>query len=124
MALCGKFLAHPMSAFLNKAGHFAVPKVWHVACIGNRMLSGVTSNLEHYMDLLSARQKLAVSNIANADTPGYRTKDIDFQSEFRGALQGSPPTVIEVQGLAVHNDGNNVSIDRGARNLAANASHC
>ena len=34
------------------------------------------------MDLLSARQKLVASNIANVDTPGYKTKDIDFQFEF------------------------------------------
>ena len=34
------------------------------------------------MDLLSARQKLVASNIANVDTPGYQTQDIDFQSEL------------------------------------------
>lgn len=98
-----------------------VPDDWHAACSIHRMLGGVTSNLEHYMDLLSARQKLVVSNIANADTPGYHAKDIDFQSEFRGALQGSAPNVVEAEGLTVHNDGNNVDIDREARMLAENA---
>ena len=44
------------------------------------MLDPIASRLEQYMDLLSARQKLVASNIANADTPGYHTKDIDFQS--------------------------------------------
>ncbi|MEO8027501.1 MAG: flagellar basal body protein [Bryobacteraceae bacterium] len=73
------------------------------------------------MDLLATRQKLVASNIANADTPGYKTKDIDFDAEFRAALQGTPPQVMEVGGLAVHNDGNNVSIDREARMLAENA---
>ena len=72
------------------------------------------------MDLLSARQKLVASNIANADTPGYRTQDIDFQSEFHSAIGGAPrPT--EVAGLTVKNDGNNVSLDREARLLAENA---
>ena len=47
------------------------------------MLQHVAGQLERYMDLLSARQKLVASNIANADTPGYHTQDIDFQSEFR-----------------------------------------
>ena len=46
------------------------------------MLNAIAGQLERYMDLLSARQKLVASNIANADTPGYRTQDIDFQSEF------------------------------------------
>ena len=45
------------------------------------------------MDLLSARQKLVASNIANADTPGYRTQDIDFQSEFQNAMGGAPKAI-------------------------------
>jgi len=94
---------------------------WHAACITGGMMSGVASNLEHYMDLLSARQKLVASNIANADTPGYRTKDVDFRSELLGAIHGNTPAVVEVEGLATHNDGNNVNIDREARLLAENA---
>lgn len=73
------------------------------------------------MDLLSARQKLVASNIANADTPGYKTRDIDFQFEFISQLQGQSPNVIEAPGLVVHNDGNNVNIDREARLLSENA---
>ncbi|HWR51715.1 MAG TPA: flagellar basal body protein [Bryobacteraceae bacterium] len=72
------------------------------------------------MDLLSLRQKLAASNIANADTPGYRTRDIDFHSEFQAALAGSEPSVQEVQGLETKHDGNNVSVDREAKLLAEN----
>ena len=80
----------------------------------------VAGQLERYMDLLSARQKLAASNIANADTPGYRTQDLDFQSEFQNAA-GGPPRALEVTGLPVKNDGNNVSLDRESRLLAENA---
>ncbi len=72
------------------------------------------------MDLLSFRQKLVASNIANADTPGYRTRDIDFQAEFQSAA-GGDPRVTGVDGLAVKNDGNDVSLDREARLLAENA---
>ena len=84
------------------------------------MLQPVAGQLERYMDLLSARQKLVASNVANADTPGYRTQDIDFQSEFLNAM-GGPPRVSEVDDLPVKNDGNNVSLDREARLLAENA---
>jgi flagellar basal-body rod protein FlgB len=84
------------------------------------MLDRLSQSLEHYMDLLSARQKLVASNIANADTPGYKTRDIDFQGEFRSAVRGVTPQPIEVSGLAVKNDGNNVSVDREARLLAEN----
>jgi flagellar basal-body rod protein FlgB len=87
------------------------------------MIERVASNLESYMTLLSVRQKLVASNVANADTPGYRTKDIDFQTEFRNAAQGSTaaPTIVEAQGLYLKNDGNNVSVDRESRLLAENA---
>jgi flagellar basal-body rod protein FlgB len=81
----------------------------------------ITNQLEHYMDLLSARQKLVASNIANVDTPGYKTKDIDFQFEFMSLVKGGSPNVVEAPGLAVSNDGNNVSMDREARMLAENA---
>ena len=84
------------------------------------MLDRLAGQLERYMDLLSARQKLVASNIANADTPGYRTRDIDFQAEFQSAI-GSSPSVIEVAGLPVKNDGNSVDLDREARLLSENA---
>jgi flagellar basal-body rod protein FlgB len=89
------------------------------------MIGGITGNLTHdlerYMDLLSARQKLVASNIANADTPGYRTEDIDFQFEFMSQVEGQKPVAVEPAGLAEKPDGNNVSIDREARLLAENA---
>ncbi|MBI3679611.1 MAG: flagellar biosynthesis protein FlgB [Acidobacteria bacterium] len=69
------------------------------------------------MDLLSLRQKLVASNIANVDTPGYKTRDIDFQFEFLSAVDGARPNVVEPE-LASKNDGNNVSLDREARLLA------
>jgi flagellar basal-body rod protein FlgB len=84
------------------------------------MLDRVAGQLERYMDLLSARQKLVATNIANADTPGYLTQDFDFQSELRNAAGGAPQ-LSEVAGLQVKNDGNNVSLDRESRLLAENA---
>jgi flagellar basal-body rod protein FlgB len=84
------------------------------------MLDRLAGQLERYMDLLSARQKLVASNIANVDTPGYHTQDIDFQSEFLNAAGGSPRT-IGVPDLQVKNDGNDVSLDRESRLLAENA---
>src|SRR5690349_11717054 len=84
------------------------------------MLDRVTGNLERYMDLLSARQKVVTSNIANVDTPGYKTKDLNFQAEFQAASYLNNPMPVEVPDLPVKNDGNNVSLDREARLLAEN----
>lgn len=40
----------------------------------------------HRMDWLSERQKIIAENVANADTPGYRAKDL---SPFADMLEGS-----------------------------------
>lgn len=87
------------------------------------MLDPLSGQLEQYMTLLSVRQKLVASNIANADTPDYTTKDIDFESEFRHALTApnTAPTVNDVPGLRVKADGNNVDLDRESRLLSENA---
>ena len=85
------------------------------------MLNGLTSSLERYLDLLSTRQKLVASNIANADTPKYQTQDIDFQFEFASLLHDQQPQIIPAQGLKQKPDGNNVNLDREARMLAENA---
>lgn len=41
------------------------------------------------LNLRAARQELLASNIANADTPNYKARDIDFASALQGALTGS-----------------------------------
>ena len=87
------------------------------------MLNAIAQQLDRYMSLLSARQTLVASNIANADTPGFKTKDIDFQSELSDAITGSGPMVQDVPGLTDKNDGNNVDLDRESRLLAENDLH-
>lgn len=73
------------------------------------------------MDALSTREKLVASNIANADTPGYKTRDLDFQSTLNSLLEGGEARPIEVEGLKAKNDGNNVSVDRESRMLSETA---
>jgi flagellar basal-body rod protein FlgB len=81
------------------------------------------SLLEKFLDLATARQSLLVSNIANVDTPGYRTQDMDFHGEMVRALSQDPgmPMMTEprdVPGLLSRPDGNNVSVDREGLLLA------
>ena len=81
------------------------------------------SLLERFLDLATARQSLLVSNIANVDTPGYRTQDMDFHGEMIRALSQHPgmpmiPVPHEVPGLLSRPDGNNVSVDREGLLLA------
>jgi flagellar basal-body rod protein FlgB len=87
-----------------------------------------------YMTRLSKRQQVIASNLANIDTPGYKTKDISFQATMQELLsnRGLPlsarkpehnsmselrfvplePEVFEVAGLPSRPDQNNVDIDQ------------
>ncbi|HEY4046573.1 MAG TPA: flagellar basal body rod protein FlgB [Acidobacteriaceae bacterium] len=77
-----------------------------------------------YLDLSTQRMQLISSNMANVDTPGYRTQDIDFEGEFTraadqvlaermGSAEASQPAQVrQVGGLLERPDGNNVSLDR------------
>lgn len=71
--------------------------------------------IERYLNLATVRQSLISGNLANIDTPGYKTVDIDFQREMSRAMlepSDTTPMVEQVQGLIQRPDGNNVSIDR------------
>jgi flagellar basal-body rod protein FlgB len=72
--------------------------------------------LSGYLQLTNQRQQMIVSNMANVDTPGYLTKDIDFQGAMQHVVnQGGmtmQPASVEVEGLPARPDGNNVNVDR------------
>lgn len=90
--------------------------------IGSRL----SEMLGRFLDVTSDQMKLTASNIANVDTPGFRTKGIDFSSTFAQAMKdldagnsaGSQEQVQDVAGLVARPDGNNVSIDRESMQLA------
>ncbi|MGB9465425.1 MAG: hypothetical protein WBR10_09950 [Candidatus Acidiferrum sp.] len=79
--------------------------------------------LERYLDVTTMRQTLVTTNLANIDTPGYHTRDVDFRGELQRAMNGEDtgltnPFVMPVRGLIARPDGNNVSVDREAMLLA------
>jgi flagellar basal-body rod protein FlgB len=82
------------------------------------------SSLENYLRLSSERQRLIATNMANIDTPGYHSSDIDFESEMRKVVTASEnttaltPVVRRTQGLMERPDGNNVDIDRESLHLS------
>ena len=53
------------------------------------MLNGLTQSLEFQgqaLTLRAERQRLLASNIANADTPGYVARDLDFAASLKQAV--------------------------------------
>lgn len=66
------------------------------------------------LSLRSARQELLASNIANADTPNYKARDIDFASALKNALGGGSAQLPVVKTSAQHLDGATGSAILGA----------
>ncbi len=85
--------------------------------------SPIGDALARYLDLSSQQMRATATNMANIDTPGYRTEGFDFEKEFAGALGGTGTdehtvSMGEVEGLISRPDGNNVSIDRESMQMA------
>ncbi|MEY4564415.1 MAG: hypothetical protein RLZZ618_3692 [Pseudomonadota bacterium] len=111
------------------------------------MLNRLTESLEFHgqaLSLRSERQRLLSSNIANADTPGYKARDMNFSQALREAtgqakgapgLTGSAPGHIVstvsgaraeanleyAQASQTNLDGNSVDMDRERANFADNS---
>ncbi len=87
-------------------------------CLG---MTGMSDVLTKYLDLAADQMKVTAGNMANLDTPGFKTQGFDFEREFGAALagaQGGQPAVGEVDGLVARPDGNTVSIDRESLQMA------
>jgi flagellar basal-body rod protein FlgB len=95
--------------------------------------------LERVLDLSAFRHQVIATNLANVDTPGYRTRDLrPFAGEIEQAMAGEEPSSIgsstgpsfaaqsftpvahEIRGLLERPDGNNVSVERESLLLAQN----
>ncbi len=94
------------------------------------------------MALMKRRQEYIASNIANADTPGYKARRFSFEKALQEAVYGDaelalvrthprhipnkPSDLSEVEGRVyrlfspLRNDGNSVDIDREMALLAEN----
>ena len=89
--------------------------------------TAMSDALGQYLDLTSRQMQLTASNMANVDTPGYKTQGFDFEQEFArqlndtagaGGLEGVQVSAQDVDGLVARPDGNNVSMDREGLQLA------
>lgn len=100
-------------------------------------------NVFNYINVLNKaadaswkRNEVIANNIANVDTPGYKRKDVEFESFLMAALTGDNSLDKRVAKVRMDNlnaqvytdnanlsyrlDGNNVNIDTETSNLAEN----
>ncbi len=105
--------------------------------------SNVTGLLFKHLSFRSDRQNVISSNIANVNTPAYKTKDLVFEDELSRANKQkdldlfvtntkhinpslnqidklNEPRLVEVKGLKEQNDGNNVSLDNQMSEMSKN----
>ena len=85
--------------------------------------------LERVLDQTALRHQVLATNVANIDTPGYRTRGVrTFAGEIDQAMAGDAseqgplmsPAAYEIRGLNERPDGNNVSVERESLLLAQN----
>lgn len=58
------------------------------------------------LNLRAARQELLASNIANADTPNYKARDVNFAGALRNAMAGTSTGLPVAQTSTMHLEGN------------------
>ena len=89
-------------------------------CFDSFFGSGAIPFLERGLSFASERHRLILDNIANADTPGYRRKDLDPGAFRRALAEAGGEAEPGWQGMLRH-DGNNVDLERELALLARNA---
>ena len=102
--------------------------------------SEVTGLLFDQLNFRGERQKVLSSNIANINTPGYKTQDLVFDHELKKASKDLPlatthkdhisheideakkvnPRLVKVDNLEEQNDGNNVNLDQQMSEMSKN----
>jgi len=97
---------------------------------------------QNALNLRAFRQQLLASNIANADTPGYKARDIDFAAALRevtagtaasmqtsnerhlgASTRGDPAAALYRSAQQPSVDGNTVDMDVERNRFAENAVH-
>ena len=100
--------------------------------------SEVSGKLFEQLNFRGERQKVISSNIANVNTPEYKTKDLVFSEELKEQnilklkrttnnhmqnldyRSSSNPRLIDVPNLIEQNDGNNVNLDSQMSEISKN----
>jgi len=106
--------------------------------MGMQGIDSLISNLRRALDVSATRNRVIAENIANAQTPGYKSRMIDFQKSMESAEKSGKISMsstsrnhisssmeaggieIERSGRQARADGNNVDQDVEMTSLAEN----
>ncbi len=104
-----------------------------------KLFSNTFASLEQALNYSSSKQKVISQNIANADTPNYKAKDVSFKTILQNELSqnfttnrtdnrhidfsDSPvtqPSIVTRPNVQYNNSGNSVDLDQEMSDLATN----
>jgi flagellar basal-body rod protein FlgB len=97
--------------------------------VGDISDTSLLAALRRQMTIATARELAAASNLANVNTPGYKTRDVAFEQALNRQMETAEPAATDpkhlgtasgaagvpttkVDNLPERRDGNNVQIDR------------
>lgn len=91
------------------------------------LIDNTQLGLERALAGASMRQTVLANNLANAETPGFRRSDLDFQETLAQAMETGESAAIEVTQFTpqqdpqmMRADGNGVDIDTESAAMAKN----
>jgi flagellar basal-body rod protein FlgB len=87
--------------------------------------TSLLEGLGRFLNFSVSRHEAIAANMANLDTPGYKTRDLSFRTALGAAWgeDGEPlfrPIATRVPGLIERPDGNNVNLERESLLMAQN----
>ena len=112
---------------------------------GPKLFNDTMFAFQRMLDCRSQRHNVVSSNLSNAETPGYKAKDVEFEGILREAIStektiplvktnskhidgggqieflSAEPEVITVKTPVVSFDGNTVSVEREMARLSENS---
>src|ERR671927_55335 len=93
-------------------------------------MDNITNLLSTFLDVQSRRAEVVAGNLANADTPGFRAKEVDFDDFLKNAAREAltpggnqnqlttTPGIVEQESATIGIDGNTVDSSREMATLA------
>lgn len=93
--------------------------------MGPKLFDNLHHGLGHVLDLRSTQHALTASNLANADTPGFKAKHIPFDRLLTDVVERGEaprtPDIHEAEAPPWSLDGNSVVAEREMVRLSENA---
>ncbi|MGP7817511.1 flagellar basal body rod protein FlgB [Niallia sp. 01092] len=99
-----------------------------------KLFSNTITSLENAINYSNTKQKVIAQNIANVDTPNFKSKEVTFKQSLTKALEAnktdpkhmdftynnSAPKIAAKKNVTYNNSGNSVDVDKEMTDLATN----